>query len=61
MSKYERENKASEKGMSHAKSGAGGSTVRHDEYVGSSGSHGVRFKMPKDVTDHSQVRGKLKE
>ena len=60
MSKYERENKASEKGMSHAKSGSGGSTVRHDEYVGSTGS-GIRFKMPKDVTDHSKVRGQLKE
>jgi hypothetical protein len=59
MSKYERENKPSEKGMSRARSGAGGSTVKHDEYVGSTGS-GVRFKMPKDVTDHSKVRG-LKE
>ena len=60
MSKAERENKPSEKGMSHAKSGGGGSTVRHDEYVGSTGS-GIRFKLPKDVTDHSKVRGQLKE
>jgi hypothetical protein len=60
MSKYERENKASEKGESPAKPGAGGSTVKHDEYCGSTGT-GIRFKMPKDVTDHSKVRGTLKE
>jgi hypothetical protein len=60
MSKAKRENKPSEKGMSHAKSGSGGSTVKHDEYVGSTGS-GIRFKLPKDVTDHSKVRGQLKE
>jgi hypothetical protein len=60
MSKAERENKASEHGMSRAKSGSGGSTVKHDEYVGSTGS-GIRFKLPKDVTDHSKVRGQLKE
>ena len=59
MSKYERENKASEKGESHAHAGKGGSSVKHDEYVGSTGT-GIRFKMPKEVTDHSKVRG-LKE
>jgi hypothetical protein len=60
MSKVERENKPSEKGMSKAKSGAGGSTAKHDEYVGSTGT-GIRFKMPTDVTDHSKVRSQLKE
>jgi hypothetical protein len=47
--------------MSHAHSGKGSETVRSIEHVGSSGSHGVRFKMPEDVTDHSCVREKLKE
>lgn len=56
----EHENKESEAGVKKFKSGSGGSTVKHDEYVGSKGS-GIKFKMPKDVTDHSQVRGKLKE
>lgn len=55
------ENRASEKGMSHAHSGKGSETVREIEKVGSSGSHGVRFSMPKEVVDHSCVRGKLKE
>jgi hypothetical protein len=55
MSKAERENKASEKGMSHAHSGKGGSTVRHDEYAGSHGGHGIRFKVH-DHPDKSVVR-----
>lgn len=52
------ENKASMKGMAHTKRSAGSETIRSEEHVGSSGSHGVRFKMPKEseVCDHSRIR-----
>jgi hypothetical protein len=54
------ENRASEKGESKSH-GKGSETVKEIEHVGGSGSHCVRFKMPKEVTDHSKVRGTLKE
>lgn len=54
------ENRESEKGMSHAKGSHGSETVHNIEHVGSHGGEGVRFKMPKEVTDHSCVR-ELKE
>jgi hypothetical protein len=57
----EKENKASERGMSRAHGSRGSETVHDIEHVGSSGSHGVRFKMPDGCVDHSQVRSKLKE
>lgn len=53
------ENRASMKGEAHTKPSAGSGTIRSEEKVGSSGAHGVRFSMPKDVVDHSCVR-KLK-
>lgn len=56
MNSGEKQNKASEAGMAHAKKSAGSETIRSEEHVGSSGSHGVRFKMPKEVCDHSNVR-----
>lgn len=51
------QNKHSMKG-SDDKSGGKGEPrkVSSIEHVGSSGSHGVRFKMPKEVVDHSCVR-----
>jgi hypothetical protein len=55
MSKAERENKESEKGMSRAHSGGGGKSVKGDEYVGSSSKHGIRFKVP-EHRDLSKVR-----
>jgi hypothetical protein len=57
MSKAEQENKASEHGSDNKKGHQAGSGHVHDiEHVGSSGSHGVRFKMPKECCDHSNVR-----
>lgn len=55
------ENRPSEKGESHAHGSRGSETVKSIEHVGSSGAHGVRFKMPKEVVDHSRVRAELKE
>lgn len=55
------ENRASEKGMSRAHGNKGSETVHDIEHVGGSGEHCVRFKMPTDVVDHSQVRRELKE
>jgi hypothetical protein len=56
-----KENKMSEKGRDNTKGGKGSETVASIEHVGSHGSEGVRFKMPKEVVDHSCVRGTLKE
>jgi hypothetical protein len=54
------ENKMSKKGEDNTKGGSG--SVRKEEgYVGSKQGEGVRFKMPENVTDHSCVKGKLKE
>jgi len=50
------ENKASMKGEAHTHRSAGSGSIKSEEYVGSSGSHGIRFKMPKGVVDHSKVR-----
>jgi len=55
------ENKMSEKGRDNRKGGKGSESVASIEHVGSSGAHGVRFKMPENVTDHSCVRKDLKE
>ena len=53
----EKENKRSESGSDNKKGHQAGSGHVHDiEHVGSSGGHGVRFKMPKEVPDHSCVR-----
>lgn len=56
MNSGEKQNKASESGMARAKKSAGSESIRSEEHVGSSGAHGVRFKMPTDVPDHSCVR-----
>jgi hypothetical protein len=57
MNSGEKQNKASEHGMAKTHKSAGSGTIKSEEHVGSSGSHGVRFKMPTDVCDHSKVRG----
>ena len=55
MSSAERQNKRSEVGEAKGKGHQAGAGHVHDiEHVGSSGSHGVRFKMP-DCHDHSDV------
>ncbi len=56
------ENRASEVGMARGTGQHSQKSVASIEHVGSSGPHGVRFKMPKDssVTDHSCVRAELK-
>jgi hypothetical protein len=59
MNSGEKENRASMKGEAHTHKSAGSEKIRTEEHVGSSGSHGVRFKMPKGVTDHSCVRGTI--
>lgn len=54
-----KENKMSHKGEDNRKGGSG--SVRKEEgFVGSTGA-GIKFKMPENVTDHSCVKGKLKE
>ena len=55
-----KENKMSEKGRDTVRVPSG-SVKKEEGMVGSSGAHGVRFSMPKEVIDHSCVRGKLKE
>lgn len=57
MSKGKNENRASERGSDNRK-GHQPTTIKSEEHVGSSGSHGVRFKMPTDneVCDHSVIR-----
>ena len=50
------ENKASMKGEARDRPNAGSESIKSEEHVGSSGSHGIRFKMPKGVVDHSKVR-----
>jgi len=50
------ENKSSMKGEVKAHRSAGSESIKSEEHVGSTGS-GIRFKMPKDVPDHSNVRG----
>jgi hypothetical protein len=57
MNSGEKQNKASMHGETRAHKSSGSGTIRSEEHVGSSGSHGVRFKMPKEVVDHSCVRG----
>lgn len=56
-----KENKMSLKGRDNTKGSRGSESVKEIEKVGSSGSHGVQFSMPKEVVDHSCVRGTLKE
>jgi hypothetical protein len=56
-----KENKMSHEGEDNKKGGRGSETVHDIEHVGSSGAHGVRFGMPKEVVDHSNVRSTLKE
>ena len=50
------ENRRSEHGMAHSHRSAGSESIKSEEHVGSTGT-GIRFKMPKDVVDHSKVRG----
>jgi hypothetical protein len=50
------ENRASERGMSHAKGGRGSESVHDIERVGGKGEGSHSFRMPKEVTDHSCVR-----
>lgn len=59
MNSGEKQNKASMKGEAHTHKSAGSGSIKSEEHVGSSGSHGVRFKMPKEVVDHSCVRGSI--
>lgn len=59
MNSGEKQNKASMHGEARAHKSAGSETVKREEHVGSSGSHGVRFSMPKGVVDHSCVRGSI--
>ena len=40
------ENKASMKGEARDRPNAGSESIKSEEHVGSSGSHGVRFKIP---------------
>jgi hypothetical protein len=47
------------KGMFHAKKSAGSETIRAEEHVGSPAGHGIRFKMPKGMIDHSRVRSTI--
>lgn len=50
------ENKSSDKGVKkYDAPHKGEGKVSSIEHVGSSGSHGVRFKMPANVVDHSCV------
>lgn len=53
------ENRASEKGESHAKA-HGSESVKSIEHVGSSGPHGIRFKVH-NHPDKSEVHKELKE
>jgi hypothetical protein len=59
MNSGEKQNKASEKGMTRAHKSAGSESIRSEEKVGSSGPHGVQFSVPKGVVDHSCVRGTI--
>jgi len=54
------ENRMSEKGESHAKGSRGSETVKSIEHVGSSNSHGIRFKVH-NHPDKSEVHKELKE
>lgn len=53
------QNKSSHGGEDNRKGGRGSETVHDIEHVGSSGSHGVRFKMPQGITDHSKIRSSI--
>ena len=50
------ENKASEKVEAKAHKSSGSGSVKSEEHVGSSGSHGIRFPVH-NHPDHSNVRG----
>jgi hypothetical protein len=50
------ENKSSKQGEAKTHRSAGSESIKSEEHVGSTGS-GIRFKMPKEVCDHSNVRG----
>jgi len=54
-----KENKMSTKGEFHAKKSSGSGAVSSIEKVGSKGEHGIKFSMPKDCVDHSNVRGTI--
>ena len=51
------ENKRSEAGEAKTHKSAGSGSIHSEEHVGSHGGHGIRFKMPKDVPDHSKKMG----
>lgn len=54
------ENRRSVQGSDNRKGGRGSESVaRIEGHVGSSGSGGVRFKMPENVVDHSKVRSTI--
>jgi hypothetical protein len=52
------ENKSSMKGEAKTHKSTGSESIKSEEHVGSTGS-GIRFKMPKDCVDHSNVRGSI--
>lgn len=54
------ENKASERGEARAHGSKGAESVKSIEHVGSSNSHGIRFKVH-NHPDKSEVHSKLKE
>jgi len=59
LSKYERENKASEKGMARASGHPNSVSAIEQHHAGERGHQGgVVFRLPKDAdcTDHSRVR-----
>ena len=53
---YDREENKKASRTSDSMKGHQAETVRSEEHVGTSGSHGVRFKLPEDsaVRDHSK-------
>jgi hypothetical protein len=61
MKSGEAQNKASERGMFHAKKTAGSETIHAEEKVGGHGPGTHSFRLPKqhEVTDHSCVRGTI--
>lgn len=51
------ENKSSMKGEAKTHKSSGSGSIRSEERVGSPGGKGIRFKMPTDCVDKSNVRG----
>ena len=56
MSKYEPENKASEKGEAKVHGQPNSVSGIEGTHAGERGRGGVVFRLPKDCTDHSRVR-----